>query len=408
MASCGGRQKFIIRTSDRGIFKDCRQRWDFTSKIRQDYEPKGGQIHFNFGTSIHAGLETRYNPLITSNNEELAIAAFLGSEQGFMKAEAKLYIDEILPQEKIDEFNERRELGVGMLKHYFQWCKDTDDILRVVKVEIEFEVPIPATPKLLETLRANPTLFAAGVDELHGAVPGKDWFLHCWCDDCGLSHPVVYQGRVDMIVEDKHGRYWIWDHKTAGQFGSTEYFDLDDQCGSYIWALQRMLGLPIMGVVYNRLLKAVPHPPEVLKNGSLSKNKQQRTTYDLYIKAMELHAQPYAPYAEFLEFLKAKPNQFFQRVEVHRAAVEIPIIERRILMEAIDMLDDPKIYPNPGMFTCMGCAFKTPCLATQDGSDVEFILRTNYQKRETDGISGSSDGSTNSGDTGRTEGPARL
>src|SRR5258706_5239960 len=396
MASCGGRQKFIIRTSDRGIFKDCRQRWDFTSKIRQDYEPKGGQIHFNFGASIHDGIETRYNPLITSNNEELAIGAFLGSEQGFMKAEAKLYIDEILPQEKIDEFNERRELGVGMLKHYFQWCKDTDDILRVVKVEIEFEVPIPA--RNLNDYVYNVEAFGYGFDN----------DLTCYCDDCEQFHPVVYQGRVDMIVEDKHGRYWIWDHKTAGQFGSTEYFDLDDQCGSYIWALQRMLGLPIMGVVYNRLLKAVPHPPEVLKNGSLSKNKQQRTTYDLYIKAMELHAQPYAPYAEFLEFLKAKPNQFFQRVEVHRGPEEIPIIERRILMEAIDMLDDPKIYPNPGMFTCMGCAFKTPCLATQDGSDVEFILRTNYQKRETDGISGSSNGSTNPRDTGRTEGPARL
>src|SRR5215831_4643938 len=262
MPDCGGRQKFIIRTSDRGIFKGCRQRWDFASKIRGDYEPFAPQVAFDFGTSIHAGLEQYYKNFDHENRNAIALAAFLVSEQDFRKKAKVFYTDGVLPEEIAIEFDERTELGKGMMLHYFGFYQH--EKLKPVKVEIEFELQIPVSDDNFHLIPEGGMLNWDAAND-----------LMCWCTACKRHHSVYYQGRCDMLVEDQWGRYWIWDHKTAGQFGSTEWLDIDDQCGSYIWAL-RSLCLPIQGVVYNRLLKAVPHPPTVLASGKLSVNKQQR------------------------------------------------------------------------------------------------------------------------------------
>lgn len=406
MADCSGRRKFIIRTSDRSYFRTCRLKWDFTSKLRQDLEPKSPQTFYDFGTSIHKGLEAYYDPRLWGKEELRQLAArtdFFASERAFRqsaKADSP-YGD--LPFEQDQEFDNRTALGGGMLEHYFLWAPKQDNF-KPVKTEIEFEVKIPVPEDIS---------LPNGFYNLQGN-------LFAFCREHKEVHPVVYQGRVDLLVEDEHGFYWIVDHKTAAQFGNTAYLDVDDQCGSYIWALRRVLHLPIRGVLYNRLLKAAPHPPAVLKNGGLSQNKQQRTTYDLFLVAMQEHNQPYGDYAEYLDYLKNKPNGFFSRVPVHRGDEEDKTTERRILMEAIDMLNDPSIYPNPGMFICMGCAFMQPCVATADGSDLKWIMDSLYRKRVTnehsdrsDEASGASENrtdtdSTNDVDSGRPEGSVRL
>jgi hypothetical protein len=198
--------------------------------------------------------------------------------------------------------------------------------------------------------------------------------------------PVVYQGRVDLIVREllPPHRYWIWDHKTVGQMGSTEWLEMDDQGGSYIWALREKLGLNIAGVVYNQLLKDYPKPPVALQGGGFSKNKQQRTTYEVYRRTLEEAGEPLEPYADFLNFLRAQPDRFNRRVQIHRSTTEIANLERAICLEAMDMLGNPAIYRNAGPFNCMGCAYKAPCLAHADGQDVEFILNQYYRKRDDD------------------------
>jgi hypothetical protein len=199
---------------------------------------------------------------------------------------------------------------------------------------------------------------------------------------------VFYQGRIDLLVEDKDGRYWIVDHKTAAQFGNNDWLDLDEQGGSYCWALSTMLNIPIAGVIYNKLLKAYPEPPAELKRPqggrNYSVNKQQRTTYDVYLKCLKENNEPIAPYMEYLEYLKGEGNPFFQRVPVRRTQTEQKNLQHQIGLEAIDMLNDPVIYPNAGMFNCMGCWFKTPCLAMNDGSDYQYILNSLYKKRSHD------------------------
>lgn len=335
----------IIRTSDRGQFKKCREFWNFTSRIRMDYDYIPGIKALDFGTAIHKGMDVLYNPetwgIDRSVTQQLALASFVETltqqRKRIEEAQGRVFDDE----QRLD-FQERRELGVGMLEHYFLWAPMQDAYLRPLFVEVEFEVPIPG-------------------------LPGY-----------------VYQGRVDVIWEDiRDGTIWIGDHKTAAQFGDQSHLDLDQQCGSYGWALKHHLGLDVQGVIYNELRKKVPEPPAVLKNGRLSQNKSQNTTPEIFIRTcIELGQNP-KDYADFIQTLREEGQEYFRRAQVHRTAKEYEILEQNIRLEALDMTQDPSIYPNPSQWNCRGCQFKTPCVMKQDGSDYQWFLDHSgyYQKR---------------------------
>lgn len=329
----------IIRTSDRGTFKRCRTLWDFRSKIRQNYEPYARTQPLDFGTAIHAGLEAYYNPDTWGSLTMQQIAA----RHAFLES-----IDEIQQKVKFgalefeEQFNEDRELGLAMLDNYFTWAPSQDNF-KPILTEIEFEVPM--------------------IFWRHGHL--QDF---------------VYQGRVDLVVEDEFG-YWIVDHKTAAQLAGVDWLPLDDQCGSYAWALQKMLGLKIRGVIYSELRKKAPHPPLVLKNGQLSKNKQQDTSLEMYLAAIKENNLDEDDYTEFLDYLVENPKDWFRRTPVQYTQRQLELQEERIKLEAREMLMNPNIYPSPSRINCQGCQFFAPCLAVQEGSDPQAILDEQYEKR---------------------------
>jgi hypothetical protein len=232
-----------------------------------------------------------------------------------------------------------------------------------MKTEIEFEVPIPVPVGL----------------QLPGGFANIGGNLFKVGDGYALI-PIVYQGRIDLIVKDmRAGKYWIVDHKTAAQFGQTEHLELDPQCGSYCWAIKRVLGIDVEGVVYQEMRKSYPKEPNVLKSGELSKNKNQGTTVELYEKAIREGGYRRADYAEFLETLGNSQQEYFRRLVVHRSPDELRILEHNICLEAIDMFNDPHIYPNPSRWNCNGCAMRTPCLIRQEGRDYEYHLKHSHQ-----------------------------
>lgn len=348
-------QQLIIRTSDRGAFKRCRKSWDLGSKIRKNLQPKGPMPKpLDFGTAIHAALEVYYDPETwgwdRSVVEALALARFSEEQEGqlqtYLRDIGQGHGGGITDEEIRNDFAERWTLGEGMLKHYFQWSKINDTDWTPLYVELEFEVVIPG---------------------LEGTY----------------AEGAVYQGRIDLVIKDRLDRYWIVDHKTAARFDSTAHLELDPQCGSYAWALQHMLGIPIAGVVYNELYKGVPGPPTRLKRGGFSKNKSQDTSYDLYVQTlMEEYGEIPSDYEDHLEFLKTKESVYFRRTRVHRSAAELQKLGESVRLEALDMLDpDLRIYPNPTKFNCQNCMFRTPCLIEHEGGDVDWVLRENYEQR---------------------------
>jgi hypothetical protein len=363
--------KLIIRTSDRGQFRKCRELWNFTSKIRLNWEWVPGIDPLDFGIAVHKGMEVYYDPerwnderLIVEAEAHLAFMAVMNDwKRRLIKSDNW--------EARKATWNEHKELGTGMLNHYFMWAPrhDLKDDWEPIKTEIEFEVPIPV-PDTIDHLRWE---FSAIDGNLYQRVmpEGSDEYVMI---------PVVYQGRIDLIIRNKRtGKYWIVDHKTAAQFGQTEHLELDPQCGSYCWAIQKILGINVDGVIYQELRKKVPKEPTVLQSGELSQNKAQGTTAELYEKAILDGGYNPEPYAAFVQTLRESQQEYFRRLTVHRSQRELEILEHNICLEAIDMLNDPSIYPNPSRWNCNGCAMRTPCLLKQEGSDWQWHLEHSQQ-----------------------------
>lgn len=364
--------KWIIRTSDRGQFKGCRRAWDWGSKIRRNLDFRKPPSYLEFGTAIHRGLEVYYDPetwnkLPFDIIEAAAVTEYVKSykqaRQDYLTFTNRETLDEVAQ----DEWEAQLELGKKMLRNYFDWAKNHDRFTPRF-VEVEFEVPIPVPPGLL----------------LPVDFENRDGYL--WF----RGRPVVYQGRIDLLLEDEYGRYWVDDHKTTAQMreDTLTFLELDEQTGSYCWAIQEMMGVKVAGALYNELYKGVPEPPPMNKTVRLGRmysiSKSQDTSYEVY-KATVSEGDPgaYAAglYDEMLDYLKAEGNKYFRRTPVHRSPTELKNLGYTICLEAIDMLNDPFIYPNPTKFRCGNCVFRGPCLAQNDGSDYEWMLKEMYVQR---------------------------
>jgi hypothetical protein len=101
------------------------------------------------------------------------------------------------------------------------------------------------------------------------------------------------------------------------------------------------------------------------------------------VEAIAEH-DPHGDYDDYLQYLKSESKQYFRRTDVPIAGDEIQTIGEQICCEAIDMLGEPFIYPNPGWHAgnCKWCDFRLPCMATNDGSDVNWILKERYFVRD--------------------------
>lgn len=363
---------FRLSTTERQEFKECRRRWDYGSLSRQGIEANRPAIALWFGTGIHHALEMYYSNTPAELSEEEKTSYIEGEtepwfnivrhwDQWCKKELARLEESQKgLWDEQLQELQASVDLGREMLKGYVSWSEVADEQVgtgfkKVLYTEREFAVPIP----------------------------GEDGEPYHFTDGSGQEWEMWLVGRLDMVVEDEDGRIWVLDHKTSKDRLDPEILTLDDQMTMYLWAAQQILKQPIEGCYYNVLRKKLPVVPEVLKSGKgLSKAKTIDTTYDVYLQAILDNGFDPADYDEILDILANKKTGFFEREKVHRNQHEIAMAGRMLLLEAIDMLNDPYIYPNPCRDCKWKCDYLTLCLATNRNDDVEYLKQTLYRKRE--------------------------
>jgi hypothetical protein len=350
-------------------------------------------------------MEKLYDPLTWDDKElayQLARAIFVQTcdEQfaAFKRAvkEGKVngFVDMIASEA---DYKERKELGLGMLAHYFkQEMPQHDHNFRPVKVETEFEVAIvdPDGNQLwCKCSRCWRRWQAWGKQHKFDSDWTMEQSYQLRSEWKGL--PVTYGGRFDALVVDDLGRYWIVDWKTAARLSTGEpgadddYLQLDDQITSYCWAMWK-IGFPVAGFIYAELKKIAPAEPEPLKRpykGMIySTNKQATTaTYEMYLTTVKENdpiAYHNGLYDDMLQHLKDS-SRFHLRHQIHRNEHELQEAGYNIWLEASDIIDpNLRIYPSPGRFTCKTCAFFEPCLGQQRGEDYQYYLDTMFDKRE--------------------------
>jgi CRISPR/Cas system-associated exonuclease Cas4 (RecB family) len=326
----------IIHNSGIKAFKECRRKW----YLRENYKPIKINDNLFLGSGIHYSLEKYY-----AEGQHLQ-EAFL---EWFDKQLQELEIWE----EQMDMLNEKKELGLGMLKHYkiFSDNNDSDYFEKVIDTEIDFEIPV-------RNLKGNKT-------------------------NC------KYAGTVDGLAVDEFGMYWLLEHKTASRIDTT-HLPLDEQVVRYIWAMQEKLGIEISGVIYNILLKKTPTEPRVLKSGALSKAKNIKTTFDAYVNSLITHyggieKVPFAEYNDILTDLRSRDNEFFKRVKVEKTQHEIQDIAKRTYLEYKEMSNPQlRMFPSPTRQCNWKCDFREVCIAMNQGLDYEYMLEKSFNKVEED------------------------
>jgi len=388
------------------------------------YYPQVTAKPLEFGVAFHEAMEKLYDPetwQMTQHDpgREIVLQGAIRAFVEKCKAQ-RAHFEEVSPygldEEAAQDYADRIELGKGMLNYYWRdLAPEWDKHLKPHKVEVSFAVPIqnPDDGSYLfcHCKRCWKTYCEyINVREEqqyidHAAEGALPWIpleqqpgeYEIWKQD----HPgllVCLAGRLDMLVEDEYGHYWVVDWKTAARLARgdasgqdrDEFLELDDQIGSYVMALRRKLGLNVRGFIYVELKKAFPEPPvrnAVIRLGrAFSVNKNQNVDYDTYLKTVseeDTEAYEAGLYDDFLTFLKEGGVNFHGRYQIVKTDEELEELERNLWMEAAEMTDlNLRIYYSSGRFACGFCAFRQPCLEKNRQGDFQYMLDTLYDKRD--------------------------
>ncbi len=314
-------------------FKTCRKKFEL-SYIR-NLEPIEAPLPFTFGSAFHEALAEWYGKGLPGDRFEGAYTAI------------KRIFEDNKPGklEDLPEWENQLNLTNRVFDRYRKQYKD--DNFQFLEIEKEFNVPI-----------RNPET------------------------DC-KSRNFEFKGFADGLVKI-NDVYWLMEHKTASQINN-QYkakLTIDNQSIAYIEALQRVYDIKIKGVIYNVILKDVPNPPKVLKSGKLSTAKNQKTTHELYLRAIQERGEGSEDYTDILEELKRNRKEYFYREyitftenDLEEWRVELWDLQKNI-QEAIRK---EQFYKNTGQCTGFGtCRFFDICTAI----DKEQVIDLNYKQKE--------------------------
>lgn len=373
-----------IHTSEIRSFLGCRRRWNWA--YREGIVPETQPKPLEFGIAFHIAMEEFYNPELWSQTSpedktERAIAAFIKECERQRNAYLKVTGQTKLLEADGDDYTERIDLGIGMLQWYgLQVHPKEDTWFKPVMVEVPFQVPIK-NPETGEPLRC----WAPPANRYEDAeLTGEDRLR-----TCGQVHApgavVTFDGRIDAIVQDLYnGGYFIWDHKSAAQIlRDDRLLQLDPQVNGYTWAAYTQLGIDIRGFLYVEYRKAFPQPPKMLtksyKGRRFSTDKTAPTDYENFtqtVQRFDPQGLANGVYDEYIAWLQStEAPVFHRRFTIIKTERNLESIGRQLFLIARDMISSElTIYPNPGRFSCSGCAYYTPCLSQMMGEDYTHSL----------------------------------
>ena len=393
--------KFHIRTSGRRTFRRCLRKWGFQSSMRQNLERIGSEtnIHFWFGSAIHFAMEDYFGY----------------NKFGDPRRAYKAYYAAF--KEKPEAADSYFDLGLAMLTYFLEWYPKHNRDMEFETlwldannqqtlafsegsrpaIEESFTLDLgiklivnKKTNKLIEPLTAESEKRLIRYTILDTEVIKYTGVNEEYTIDVVIV-PVCYHGTMDRIVVDKYGRWWILDYKTA-KGADTNKLETDDQISAYCWAAEQWYQHTIHGFIYLQLTKDVAKEPRRLKDGSLSVEKKQKTTYQLF------RTEVLKDYTE----VKKAPSKIIEMLN-HLATLDTPEGDRFIRWDLVTRSDAQKIatyhhimgevnqminpdlylYPNPTRDCMWDCDFRSTCIQMDNG-EAELAmceLMLNYAAR---------------------------
>lgn len=363
----------IVRNSEVQDFLRCRLRWNY--RWNRQLEPQKKSTKLVLGTLFHKFLEAYYSRQTSPEEGRLDPL-----HKGLHNME-QLYETEVATkiEEGVYDPVESSEMW-GLLQSLAKWYHEYWSDRQVEKWEVV------ATE---QTYYVNMRTLEWTTDRTKAETD--------WADD------IVYEATIDLVLRID-GKLCIADHKTASQIDTfVKKIEMDRQISRYIFVANVVFKEEVYGLIYNIIKKEVPHPPKETKKG-LSVAKDQRTTYNLYFKALdekgliqwsdETHWTTEDGYMEMLQLLKnrelpnAQGNDFLRRVFVRRNKAELNNAMNEFMQvattirrmreflnkhEGKDLGFQNPIYRSITNDCSWDCGYKACCIAGMDGSDVAYL-----------------------------------
>jgi hypothetical protein len=371
----------LLRNSERSTYKKCEQMWywNFVELLKPIEEGRA----LRFGDLVHRALEGHY--LVGTKRGPKPHIVF-----------EKLYQEQL--QEGRDRLNmvaedqgwvDAGELGVAMLRGYYDEFSNTDAQYEVLASEQVFQVPLP--------LRKEQRIL---IRQMTGKIAPK----------------VLVVGTMDGLWRPRIGTRssrlpFIKEYKTSGSNVQEviRAIPMDEQAGTYwtfgpIWMWK--VGILPKGVypshiLYTILRKQKPDErPEDSEGRKLNKPTKGVLT-DEWKRRFKRKPLPKGSTVDSLiaalgpsslqlgEVSQKQPAPLFARQAGYRDAVERAAMWRRCQDEATRLIlaragvTGFEIIKNPGpqyRSNCAQCAFRDPCEVHETGGDFESVLRALYHK----------------------------
>lgn len=335
-----------VSVSEINSYLRCRRAWNWTSAnwqgLRHKKTPKP---YFVTGSAVHAALEAQAE----GRDPFTALEQYIAEETERQAAYYRETVGSDPWPEEWDKFNEAVELARVLTRQYFDRYGTDNPLdengLRYVATEVSFKVPL---------------------------------------DDADQDHLI---GTWDGLAISEAGQFYIVENKTLDNVPSPEALQQDNQLLGYVMAFRAITGLWPAGVLYNVIVKKVIKPPRVLNNGRLSVAKDQQTTLQAFLDALQAggHDPFDEKYTEYLQYLAARETEgderFFHRQFVSFTPTQVEQWSDMLRAVLAEMTAGPRIYPNfSNQQTCKNCVVRDLCQAQQHGEDVQPLIDQRYER----------------------------
>jgi hypothetical protein len=327
-----------IDAEQRASFKRCRRQWDFASPQRRGLESVD-RVNPALPAALKDALAVYYYPGTWDWQHDL--------KQSLVHKAAERSLTEAGAGDLV-------ESAAALMDSYDAWASTIDDF---APVKIDHDV-------------------TGRVADL--AEPGR-----------GLLGPngsgVVYVGRVDLLAVDAADEYWVVHHLIVDDWLDRDTLLRDEGAVAACWAWEQdYLGMAIAGTIHNEVridgavdppaptgVRRVPVAQHEGSGGGRSIPQHQRVS----ARASGLGA------GSRFDQQTAGP---LRRTRIRRARHEIAAVGTQLAAEALDMVREPAIYPNPAAH-CSTCEFAAPCLAMFEGADPQPLLATRFRRQPVGG-----------------------
>jgi len=350
-------QEKYFSVSDMQTFLQCREKWDLSSPNRKSYRHRATpRMYLTQGTALHHAIEAQER-----SSAGYASLGPVEAAEDFLKQERLARVEQIRRETgfepwgtELAEWDEKADLTRGLVKQYFEhYGYDNplaDQGMEYIATEVPFKIDIS---------------FQTG-------VPGA-----------------FFVGTFDGIAKDELDNLWLVENKTYQSKPDLKDLMVHFQTTGYAVAWQLLTGMPLVGALYNGIAKKLIAQPRRLKDGSLSSDKRQQTTYDLFVREMKRDGLSihHPKYQDILSKLKNVADQgddrFFYREKFYFNETQIDNWTREFVDIIHEMNDDPRIYRTVSFKGCgpqgADCWWQDVCFAKHTGQDVDLTLEQRYE-----------------------------